>query len=384
MIGTALRGAQAAADLEPVELRQHHVEHDEVERLLGEAVERLAAVDGLHDLVAVLAQRIGQQRLDRLLVVDEQDAWGRSAIADSVSTRMLDPRIYRAALIPALLAFILVAFSLEDRPRPVGTTLAPIAFDGDRAWQELQGRDGLAARYPDRRPGSPDDEALATHVSDSLRRLGFDVRSETRSQVTPDGKRDLRTVIAERTDRWTGGSSSSRRATPPRPARSRPCRATEGLLELARVFGAPRRTQRTLTIVSTSGSAGTTSTRDIASVLGGQPVEAAIVLGDLASRSTRRPFVAGWSDDLGMAPLRLQRTVQESLRAELGGDPRRPARARPVDALRRARLPDRAGPLNDDGIPAVLISATGERGPRPARASRRRACRPSAAASCAR
>jgi len=96
---------------------------------------------------------------------------------------MLDPRIYRAALIPALLAFILVAFSLEDRPRPVGTTLAPIAFDGDRAWQELQGRDGLAARYPDRRPGSPDDEALATHVSDSLRRLGFDVRSETRTAL---------------------------------------------------------------------------------------------------------------------------------------------------------------------------------------------------------
>ena len=66
---------------------------------------------------------------------------------------MLDPRIYRAALIPALLAFIVVAFSLQDRPRPVGTTLAPIAFDGDRAWQDLQGRGGLAARYPDRRPG---------------------------------------------------------------------------------------------------------------------------------------------------------------------------------------------------------------------------------------
>ena len=66
--------AQAPADLEAVELGHHHVEHDEVEGLLAEARERLAAVGRLHDLVAVLAQREGQQGLDRLLVVDEQDA----------------------------------------------------------------------------------------------------------------------------------------------------------------------------------------------------------------------------------------------------------------------------------------------------------------------
>ena len=74
MIGTDAARAQAAAHLEPVELGQHHVEDDEVEGLLGEAVERLAAVARADDLVAVLAQRIGQQRLDRLLVVHEQDA----------------------------------------------------------------------------------------------------------------------------------------------------------------------------------------------------------------------------------------------------------------------------------------------------------------------
>ena len=73
MIGTWLRRAQPPADLEPVELRQHHVEHDEVEPLLGEALQRLAAVEGRHHLVAVLAQRVGEQRLDGLLVVDEQD-----------------------------------------------------------------------------------------------------------------------------------------------------------------------------------------------------------------------------------------------------------------------------------------------------------------------
>ena len=73
--GLAL-GAQAPADLQAVHARQHHVQHDEIEDLLVEARERLAAVGGLHDFVAVALQREGEQRLDRLLVVDEQDARG--------------------------------------------------------------------------------------------------------------------------------------------------------------------------------------------------------------------------------------------------------------------------------------------------------------------
>jgi hypothetical protein len=73
-------GPQAAAHLEAVHPGHHHVEHDEVEGLLGEAVQRLAAVGRLHDVVAVPLQRERQQRLDRLLVVDEQDARGSSAM----------------------------------------------------------------------------------------------------------------------------------------------------------------------------------------------------------------------------------------------------------------------------------------------------------------
>jgi hypothetical protein len=276
---------------------------------------------------------------------------------------MLDPRIYRAALIPALLALIVVAFSLRDRPRPVGTTLAPIAFDGDRAWQDLRGPDGLAARYPDRRPGGAGDERLAKHVSGELRRLGFEVRTETRRAVTAVGKRDLQTVIAERTGTLDGRILVVAHRDAMQPGSVAELSGTEGLLELARVFGAPRRTQRTLTLVSTSGSAGTNGTRDLQAVLGGQRVEAAIVLGDLASRATRRPFVAGWSDDLGMAPLRLQRTVQEALRAEIGGDPGGPrALVQWMRFAAPATLTEQ-GPLNDDGIPAVLVSATGELGP---------------------
>src|SRR5215211_979318 len=56
--------AQPAADLDPVEARQHDVEYDEVEALLGEPVEGLASIDRCHDLVAVLAKRIREQRLN--------------------------------------------------------------------------------------------------------------------------------------------------------------------------------------------------------------------------------------------------------------------------------------------------------------------------------
>ena len=74
MIGTELRDSQAAAHLEAVDLGEHQVEHDEIEDLLVEPVQRLAPVRRLHDVVAFLAQGIREQRLDRLLIVHEQDA----------------------------------------------------------------------------------------------------------------------------------------------------------------------------------------------------------------------------------------------------------------------------------------------------------------------
>ena len=45
---------------------QHHVEHHQVEGVLAQPVERLLAVERRHDVVALLAQGIGQQLLDRL------------------------------------------------------------------------------------------------------------------------------------------------------------------------------------------------------------------------------------------------------------------------------------------------------------------------------
>src|SRR5207248_3477790 len=85
------RGARAelTADLEAVDLRQHYVEHDEIEVALAEAVERLVAGGRGHYLVAVLAQREREQLLDCMLVVDEEDARGLSRHVQSLTREIV-------------------------------------------------------------------------------------------------------------------------------------------------------------------------------------------------------------------------------------------------------------------------------------------------------
>ena len=82
---------------------------------------------------------------------------------------MIEPRIYRAAFIPAVLAVVLVMFSLENRPRPVQQGLAAdVLFDGDVAHRELR---QIVARRPDRRPGRLASELAARDLAERFRAL---------------------------------------------------------------------------------------------------------------------------------------------------------------------------------------------------------------------
>ena len=76
MIGTLLCDAQPLADLEPVDLRQHQIEHDEVDAALGEPLQRLLAVARGDNAEAIPLERVRQQLLNRVLVVDEEDGRG--------------------------------------------------------------------------------------------------------------------------------------------------------------------------------------------------------------------------------------------------------------------------------------------------------------------
>jgi hypothetical protein len=279
---------------------------------------------------------------------------------------MLNGRLYRAAFVPFLLALAVAAFSLGPRPHPLSSTLAPDAFEGARAFSELH---SLSVSFPSRRPGSPGDERLATHIAHTLEGLGgtagggFSVRSEHVQGQTIDGERSLRTVIAQRP-----GSTSE---TPililaHRDAAARGSAAelsgTAALLELARVFAA-RETKRTIVLASTSGgSGGDLGAAQLAAQLH-EPFDAAIVLGDLAGQRLRRPSVLPFSDGLGSAPLQLQRTVTDAITHEAGLNPGSPSALGQLAHLVFPLAVGEQGVLNEHGIPAVLVQVSGERGP---------------------
>jgi hypothetical protein len=275
---------------------------------------------------------------------------------------MTDPRLYRAALVPVLFALVLLGFSLENRPRALTSTLAPDAF-GARAFDRAYGSNGLASRFPDRRPGSLGDERLGDLVATQMREAGFRVRTIVRDGETIDGKRSLRTVVAER----AGTVDERIVVVAHRDAAGHRAEAelsaTAALLELARVFGAPLQTQRTLTLVSTSGgSGGSAGAAALADELHG-PVAGVLVLGDLASRNLRVPLVAPWSNELGASPMRLRSTLQDALRAETGGEAK-PQRA--LSQFARLALPatyGEQGVLLARGLPVIALSIGGDHGP---------------------
>jgi hypothetical protein len=282
---------------------------------------------------------------------------------------MLNGRLYRLAFAPLLVALAITAFSLGARPHGYSSTLAPDAFEGARAFSELP---ALARAYPDRRPGSAGDEGLAAHVVRVLKGLGgpahggFAVRTDSYEADTLEGSRQLLNVIAER----PGSTNESAIVlVAQRDAAASGSRAelsaTAALLELARVFAA-RATKRTIIIASTdagsSGGAGVARLADSLHV----PIDAAIVVGDLAGVRLHKPLVVPYSDSYGSAPLALQRTVSDAVDAQAlvhGGSPS------VFGQFAHLALPFSTGeqaPLVAAGVPAVLVSASGERGPAPA------------------
>jgi hypothetical protein len=287
---------------------------------------------------------------------------------------MFNGRLYRAAFVPFLFALAIAAFSLTPRPGPLTSTLAPDAFDGARAFAELN---SLASRFPDRRPGSRGDEQLAALIAQTLEGLGgtgahspdgwvggFTVRTRHFAAQTIAGERTLTTVIAQRpgsTDAMPIVILAHRDAAGAGGARAE-LSGTAALLELARVFAA-RETQRTIILVSSSGgSGGDAGAADFAAHAHG-PFDAAIVLGDLAGAHERKPFVVPYSEGFGSAPVQLQRTVAGAITQETSSDPGAPSAIGQLAHLAFHFTVGEQGPLDGGGIPAVLVQVSGERGP---------------------
>jgi hypothetical protein len=277
---------------------------------------------------------------------------------------VLDVRVYRAAFLPALIALFVAAFSLVDRPTPLVSPLAADAFDGARAFGGKaplrNSLHELADSFPNRQTGSADDAALADRVATTLR--ASDERNRPAFKVTRHYTGAAETVIGVR----PGLSSRQIVVISHRDSQARPGLAelsgTAAMLELARLFRA-RELRKTLVLVSTSGAGdGFTGASAWAGDASDGPVDAVIVLGDMAGTNTARPSVVPWSLGAGSAPLGLQRTVENSLRSEGG----RAGGTRAIGQWIRRALPftvSEQGVIADAGLPAVTLSASGERGP---------------------
>lgn len=278
---------------------------------------------------------------------------------------MLDHRVYRVAFLPALVVLMLAAFSLTDRPAPSTTRVAPDAFDAARALRTIE---QFAASFPDRRPGTAGDLAMAQRLEERLAATGFaeqeSIRTDTVSARTVAGRRDLRLVLAER----QGLSSRRIVVLAHRDALAgAPDTTLSGsavLIELARVLS-DRDLRATVVLASVSGGTGGYAGARAAIERVRAPIDAVLVLGDLASERTRRPWVVPWAASGDPAPHGLRRTVEAAVRTEAGESPGS-TRALAQWARRAAPVTvSEQGVVGAQGVPAVLLSATGELGPRP-------------------
>ena len=203
---------------------------------------------------------------------------------------MIEPAVYRAAFVPALLAVLLAMFSLEDRPRPLQQGLAAdVLFDGRVAAVRAA---SIADANPDRTAGSAGDRAVARLVATQLAARGFRVETDRFSHAGRDlvnvvgrragGTRRQVVVLAERDSAVTPDAPGS-------------ASDTAALLELARVFEG-RATRKTLVLASTDGSTlGEVGAIRLAESLGSPAqVDAVIVVSDLGSRTRRESLDHGW------------------------------------------------------------------------------------------
>lgn len=275
---------------------------------------------------------------------------------------MLDPRIYRTGLVVVALAVVVLAFSLQNQPGALSSSLAPDAFNGQNVFASMS---SMAADDPDRRPGSAGDYALAAQVAKSFRGARFSVSTDAFTGRTADGTRTLENVVAMRPGMQTGSVV----VVAHRDARGSPSVAslsgTATLVELARDLEGET-LKRTVVLASTSGSEGTAGAVRLASTLAG-PIDAVIVLGDLDSARTHQPVVVPWSDSPAVAPPVLRNTLASALQAQASLRSRGTSFGGQYAHLAFPFTVSEQGPFGAAPYryPAVLLSLSGERGPAP-------------------
>lgn len=274
---------------------------------------------------------------------------------------MIEPRVYRAAFLPAVLALVLAMFSLEPQPPGVPLDLAAdVLFQGDSA-ADTAAR--IARQHPDRRPGTAGDAAVADLVAARFSEHGFDVEVD---EYEADGA-PLLNVVGTRS-----GSARERivvvaaRDADSVPDLSGSASDTAALLELAAALEG-RAPEKTIVLASIDGSTlGDAGARRFAETVADRElIEAALVLSDVGAAAAEGPRLVAWSNDPERGSVGLDRTAGEALRSEFesvsGGE-------RASTQLAQLALPvgiGAQGVLLENDVEAVRFSGSGVLPPDP-------------------
>jgi hypothetical protein len=224
----------------------------------------------------------------------------------------------------------------------------------------------LAGQYPDRLPGSDGDRRVADYVADALGGDGFTVNRADFTAQTVDGPRTIGTVTGTLAGTTPGTIVVVAHRDSPRAARTGSPAELSGtavLLELAHVLGAQTE-QRSIVLASTSANIGAAGAAQLARTLPA-PVDAVVVLGDMAGTRVRSPVVLPWSSGQLVAPALLRNTVGAALSQQTGLPAGEEGLGGQFLHLAFPLAASEQRPFAAAGEPAVLVSASGARLPAP-------------------
>ncbi len=263
---------------------------------------------------------------------------------------MVDPRIYRAVWVIVFVALIVFGFSLENKPAPASTNLAPgVSFASAPTQAET-----MATRFGAPRAGSRADAELAAYIGGQIRAAGgFSVSTQTVATRTADGERAVARVEAERPGLAQGTVVVIAN-------RDAPTAGSAVLISLAKEMSGVT-LNRSLLLISTSASLGAACDAQLAHSLPSTGTDAVIVLGDLAGADVRSPVVVPWSSTDVLAPLMLTSTLGTYVKAQTGLSSADPSMGSEFAQLAFPFATGGQAPFAGLGIPAVGLSVSGDR-----------------------
>jgi hypothetical protein len=267
---------------------------------------------------------------------------------------VIEPRIYRAALLPALLAVLVAMFSVESRPGALPRGLAADElFDPSRALEEAEEMAAARDEEGGARPVSP------RRVAESLATSGF----ESSIDSFEVGDRRLANVIGRRAGTVASESQvvvvANRDGAGPGGAAAGAA-DTAALLELGRALQG-RASRRTVTLVSLDGARlDEAGARRLVETLDPRRVEAVLAISGLGARGDLEAPIVPWSNSSTRASPRLARTAGDAVRQELGTVP---GQETVPSQLLRLAFPlgiGAQGVFLDREIQAIRFSGSGE------------------------